>query len=145
MTLYNFMLDDYEEVVDMYYACNKELSKDEEIGNKYFYYKAVMGWINSKKELVIAKRHDEIVGFSISSVNDNNGLIKPVYMGETIYVKPEYRKTKAAYLLYKNVSSRAKDKKMSLVANGDIDGGSASILRKHFNFKETTITFERKI
>jgi hypothetical protein len=143
MRLFDFMLEDYEELVDMYYEFNREVYPDRLIGHRYFYYKTIMEWIHSNKDVIIVKKNGTIVGFSMSFVNDNGGLTETVYSGEMAYVKPEYRKTRAAYLLYRNVSEVAIEKKLTLVANGLATNGVSDMIRKHFDCKEMFTNFER--
>jgi len=143
MTLHSITFDDYEEVVDMYYNFTKEVYPERTIGARYFFYKEVMVWINSRHHVTLAKKDGRIVGFSMSYVDDNVGLTNPIYNGVIAYVKPEYRKTRAAYMLYKNMSSWAKEHKMSIIANGLATTDVAKMIKKHFDCKEMFINFER--
>ena len=144
MTLHNMLLPDYEEVVDMYYDFTKEVYPERTVGERYFFYKEVESWINNRRDVVIVKKDDTIVGFSLSYVDQNSGLTSPIYNGVIAYVKPEYRKTRAAYLLYKNVSERANDLELTLMANGLVTNGVSNMVKKHFDCKEMFINFERK-
>ena len=144
MTLFDFMITDYEEVVDMYYEFTKEVYPDRQIGYRYFFYKEVMKWINHGNDIVVVKNDNGIVGFSMAYVDDNNGLTEPIYNGVLAYVKPEYRKTRAAYLLYNNVYSLARDKNLIVNANGLVTNGVSDMIKKHFDCKEMFINFEGK-
>ena len=144
MNLRRITLEDFEEVVQMYYDFTVEVfGSQRKISPKYFYYKAVIDWINSSKDVIIAEKDSTIVGFSMAYVDDFGGLTEPVYNGEIAYVKPEYRKTRAGYMLYKNVVAYADEIKMTLVANGRVDNGVDKMIEKHFDCKRMFINVER--
>ena len=144
MTLHKFTFDDYEDVVDMYYNFTKDVYPDRKIGYRYFFYKEVMKWVNLSNHIIVAKKGDIAVGFSLSYVDENAGLTNTIYNGVIAYVKPEYRKTKAAYMLYKNVSSKAKEIGLTLMANGLVTNGVSDMIEKHFDCKRMFINYERK-
>ena len=144
MTLRKLELDDFEEVVDMYYSFTKEVYPDRKIGKRYFFYKEVMSWINNSRDVILVEKDDIIVGFSLSYIDLNGGMTEKIYNGVIAYVKPEYRKTRAAYLLYKNVSDYAKEQELTLMANGLATNGVSDMIRKHFSAEEMFINFERK-
>lgn len=140
--LREFKIDDYEELVDMYYEFYKETSK-RKIYPKYFYYKDVIEWINKNKKIVLAIKEDIIIGFNTFYYTENNGLTEPYIMGEICYVKPEFRNSRAAYLLYNNCVEYAKENKLPLTANGRIENGVNKLIEKHFRVTPTYITFEK--
>ena len=144
MTLNNFNLSDYEDLVQMLYDFTTEVYPDRKIGEKYFFYKKVGLWINDKKDIILVKRDGVNIGFSLGYYNDNGGLTEPTYYGDIAYVKPVHRKSRAAYLLYKNVSSYAKEKGLTLTANGLVTNGVSDMIEKHFNAKKMFVTYERK-
>ena len=144
MTLRKMELDDYEDVVDMYYNFTKEVYLDRKIGKRYFFYKEVMSWINNSRDVILVEKDDIIVGFSLSYIDLNGGMTEKIYNGVIAYVKPEYRKTRAAYLLYKNVSDYAKEQELTLMANGLATNGVSDMIKKHFDCKEMFVNFERK-
>lgn len=143
MTLHRMLLPDFEEVVDMYYEFTKEVYPERTVGERYFFYKEVMQWINNRRDVILAKKDDTIVGFSLGYKDDNLGLTNPVYNGVIAYVKPEYRKTRAAYMLYKNISSLAEERGLTLMANGLVTNGVSNMIKKHFDCKEMFMNFER--
>ena len=142
MTLRPFFLSDYDSVVDMYYEFVKEVFSNRKIGDRYFFSKAVMNWINTGKNIVVVEHNDEIVGFSMAFVDDNGGLTEPFYHGEVIYIKHNFRKSKAAYLLYNNGVEVAKDLGLISTANCRIQDGVD--LKRHFNAQEIFINLERR-
>ena len=143
MTLHKLTLKDYEEVVDMYYNFMKEVYPERIIGERYFFYKEVMSWINNSRNVILVKKGSITVGFSMAYLDQNSGLTEAVYNGVIAYVKPEYRKTRAAYLLYKNMSDVAEENNLTVVANGLVTNGVSDMISKHFDCKEMFINFER--
>lgn len=144
MKLREFTLNDYEALVDMYYEFCKEVYSDRQIGFKYSYYMVVSEWIKDNKNIVLAvDNNDSIAGFTLSYIDTMNGLTEPIYNGDIAYVKPDKRKTRAAYMLYKNVFEFAKEQGLKIVANGRITGNTAKMIEKHFNVKPTYLIFEK--
>lgn len=143
MTLHRMLLPDFEEIVDMYYNFTKEVYSERTVGERYFFYKEVMHWIEKRRDVIIVKKDDTIVGFSLAHIDNNMGLTNPIYNGIIAYVKPEYRKTRAAYLLYKNMSDFAHEKGLTVTANGLVTNGVSKMIGKHFECKEMFMNFER--
>lgn len=146
MKLREFRLDDYEEVVDMFYDFIKEVFEtNRKISPKYFFYKQVTSWINQRRHIVLAvNNEDKIVGFSCCYIDEFDCLTESVYNCEYAYVKPAYRNTRAAYMLFKNGSSKANDLGLNLVTNGRIENGVDNMMEKHFNLQRRFTNFERK-
>lgn len=143
MKLHKLTLADYEDVVNMYYEFTKEVYPDRQIGERYFFYKVVMAWINERKDIVIVSNGKENVGFSMAYYDENGGLTEPIYNGILVYVKPKYRKTRAGYLLYKNIANYAEEKNLTLMASGRVENGVDKMIKKHFDCKEMFINLER--
>lgn len=138
-------LDDYEEVVGMYYCLVKELFGDKrEISPKYFFYKQVQNWINSGNDIVVSYSDNCVTGFSMCFKEEFFGLTEPYYNCEYCYVKPEYRKTRAAYILYNNAYEYSKELGMNIVASGRVNNGVDKMIGKHFDLDKRFITFERR-
>lgn len=130
-----FMIPDFEEVVNMYYDFTKEVYPERDIGEKYFFYKKVIEWINDSYDVVLAYNEKEIVGFTMCYQDMCNGLTEPIYQCELAYIKPEYRKTRTAYLLYNNAYEYAKQLGMQISSNGRVENGVDKMMLKHFNLK----------
>jgi len=143
MTLTKMGFEHFEDVVEMYYDFTKDVYPDRKIGEKYFFYKEVMAWINSSNHVIVVEKDGKSIGFSMSKVDDNSGLTETIYNGIIAYVKPDYRKTRAGYLLYKNVSNCAYEKNLTLTANGLVTNNVSGMIKKHFDCKEMFINFER--
>ena len=146
MYLREFNLDDYEEVVDMYYDFNVEVyGKFRKINPKYFYYKIVIDWINTEKHIVIAVNNEnKVVGFSLCFIDEVSGLTEPIYNCGIAYVKPKYRNTRASYLLYKNGYSKAQELNMNIYSSARIENNVDKLMTKHFNLKPKFINMEGK-
>lgn len=146
MKLRRFNLDDYEEVVEMFYEFNKEVFGEiRTINPKYFYYKEVIAWINSSKHIVLSVDNNDIVtGFTLCYVDNFNSLTSSIYNCEYAYVKPKYRKGRSAYMLYKNGDKVAKELGLNLFTNGRVENGVSDMIEKHFNLNKKFINFERK-
>jgi len=108
---------DLNEIVAMYKEIIKTVHPNKKLGSDYHFYKKVISWIDLKYDLVISENDGKISGFSLSFVDDMSGLVPPMYYGAEIYVKPEYRHTKAFYLLIKNGIEIAKSKNMDLISD----------------------------
>lgn len=134
MTLIPFSLELYEDLVDMYHSFISEVyGSKRRLNSKYFFHKEVQHWIDARKEIVIVANQDNVIGFSVSYIDNMSGMTEDVYNGDIAYVKPEYRKTKAGYLLYKNILARAEELNMNLVGNGRVENGVDMMLVKHFS------------
>ena len=140
--LRKFTLKDYEELVDMYYSFCIEIYSDRKIGYKYSFYKAVDSWIQKKNDIILAVDGDAIVGFSMCYVDNMDGLTEPVYNADMAYVKEEYRKSRAGYLLFKNGYDYANDIGLKLVSLGRVENGVDKMIEKHFDLKKKYIMFE---
>lgn len=143
MELRKANLNDFEQIVEMFYNFTKEIYPDRKIGSKYFFYEVVSSWIKDNKDVIVTYNDKEITGFSLSYKDFNNGLTEPIYFGEIAYVKPEYRKTRAAYLLYKNGSEYAKEQNLTVVTNALATTGVSDMIQKHFSCKQMFINLER--
>lgn len=139
-----FTLSDYEEVVNMLYEMNKEVYQDRVIGHKYSYYMNVSDWITNKLDIYIAEKDGEICGFTMSYIDTYYGLTEPLYRGELAYVKPKYRRGKAAYLLYNNIVSKAKELGLIIVSHSRIENKVDKMVEKHFNAVPKYTVIERR-
>lgn len=147
MTLVPFRVEFYEDLVSMFQDFTTEIyGSNRRIGSKYFFYKAVNKWIEDKKDIILCINSNyDIIGFTVSYIDNNGGLTEEVYFGDICYVKPKYRKTRASYLLYKNVVSYgSNDLKLNVVANGRVENGVDKMIEKHFKPIKTFSTYERR-
>lgn len=142
MTLEKFSLKYYEQLVSMYYRFTVEVYPDRKIGYMYSFYRAVNEWIEKKHDIVLAIKDGYAVGFTVCFVNDMGGITEPVYVAEFAYVEPEYRNTRAGYLLYKNAYNYSKDINMKIVSMSRIENGVDKMVLKHFDVKPKYIMVE---
>ena len=149
MRLIPFSLEFYEDLVDMHYAFITEVYGDKRrINSKYFFHKEVQSWIDNRREIVLAVSNCKVIGYSLSYITDLSGLTEPVYKGEYVYVVKDARKSRAAYLLYNNITQRAKDLNMNVSGGGRAINGADKMLEKHFGDgsgqERMFSTYERK-
>ena len=76
-------------------------------------------------------------------IDEFGGLTEAIYNCEYAYVKPEFRKTKAAYLLYHNAYNYSKELGLNVVTNGRVENGVSKMMKKHFDLQQQFINFER--
>ena len=144
MKLREFRLDDYEEIVNMYYDFNTEVyGSFRKIGSKYFYYKIVQDWINTNRHIIVSvDKTNTITGFSLCYIDNFNGLTETIYNCEICYVKPSYRNTRAAYLLYNNGYNKAKELGLNIYTSGRIENNVDKLMSNHFNLEPKFINME---
>lgn len=142
MNIRRFTLDDYEEVVDMYYAFAKEVYSNRKLGYKYSFYKIVDEWIQRRYDIILATKDSAICGFSMCYVDDMDGITEPVYNANLAYVKPTYRNSRASYMLYKNSYQYAKDMNLKIVTIGRSENKVDEMMEKHFDLRKTYTMYE---
>ena len=146
MKIRPFALKDFEDVVEMYYKLVKHLSSNRKLGDKYFFYRTVMGWVANGNDIFIAE-HDngKVVGFAMGRVDDTGGITEPVYIAEIAFVKEEYRNSRAAYMLYNHVFNLAKENGITIVADAYVGDNSKDQVNKIVGkfLEPTFIKYER--
>jgi len=142
ITIRQFTIDDYEVVVDMLHRLYKETHGYKTINPKYFFYKEVMSWINDSKDIVVAVKDDEVIGFTLCFVKEYNGLCDSVYHGEYGYVYEKNRKSRAAYMLYHNAYKYSRELGMLMSITNSISSGASDMVEKHFGYKPKFTTME---
>lgn len=123
-------LNDYNELVAMYKDLVHTVYDGMKIGEDIFFHGVVTQWYQTNKDIVICETDDgKIAGFTLAYKEDL-GIIEPYYFGDIAYVKPEYRKTRAAYLLYHNVVEYGKKLGLKVQAKAFIGGGNKERIDK---------------
>jgi len=118
-------LTDFKELVEMYIDLIKTLYKGFNIKEDIYFHRIVIGWFETKKDIVVCETDSgDIAGFTLGYIDDI-GIVDPYYNGDIAYVKPEYRKTRVAYLLYMNVVKFAKQQGLRCIAKAFIGDGNA--------------------
>jgi len=121
-------LADYRTICDFYTALLKTVYTDLKLGEQIMIDGAVQNWWKLNHDIIIVETNEgEPVGFSLA-YKDSPGIYETVYQGELAYVLPEYRHTKAAYLLYHNIVQYADKLGLPILSKGFIgDGGRDQI------------------
>ena len=142
MILVKFKYEYFEDVVDMFYSFMKEVMHTRKIQAKYFFYKEVIEWIRQGYHIVIAEDKGVVVGFSMCRTDNMNNLTEDVYVCDYCYVKEDYRKTKAAHMMFNNSYKFAKENNYIVSVNGRIENGVSEMIGKHFGLKPKFTIFE---
>lgn len=123
-------LSDYTELAKMYKELSRIVYFNFELKDDIYFYGIVMDWFKFEKNVVVCETDDgKIAGFTLAYVEDI-GIIDPYYYGDVAYVKEEYRKTKAAYLLYNNVVKYGKSLGMKVIAKAFVGNGNKNRVDK---------------
>ena len=100
-------------------------------------------FINCHTHIYLAIIADEVVGFTSFNVNDYFGL-RPSTIGNTyLYVKPEYRRSKALHLFSIQAGLIAKDLDMPL--EHYVASDASKLLTKRLKGKEIYIAYEYSV
>ena len=133
---------DFEEVVQMYSDLIHTLYPNHTIKPIQYFYSNVLNWINWNYDIIITYNEEAITGFSMCYVDSMGGIVEDYYQGEIIYIKPEYRKSRSAYLIYYTNMNYADSQGMILATNAADTTESSHISAK---LGEKTYThYERK-
>lgn len=139
-------IKDFEEVVEMYYCLIKDVYPHRPTKARLFFYNAVIKWVENSCDIMVAEADNgEIAGFTLCYIKDE-GIYDPYYFGDIAYVKPEYRHSKASYLLYRSGSDMAKELNMALVAKAYVGHGNKNKvdqIQEKFGMKPQFVEYER--
>lgn len=122
-------LSDFQELVMMYKDLIKTIYHNMKLSDDIFFYGTVIEWFKQKKDIIVAEKDGIIAGFSLAYI-ENLLIIEPYYFGDLAYVKPEFRKTKCAYLLYNNVVNYGKELGLKVEARAFIGNGNVDRIDK---------------
>ena len=118
MELRKARTQDYVEVTKMFIDFLTESYPDRSVTSEISCYKLVMSWFEQNSDIVLAIKDSTIIGFTLAYIDTNGGTLSAVYRAEIAYVKPEFRYTRAAYLLMINVIKLAQTHNLSVVSKG---------------------------
>lgn len=121
---------DFEEVVDMYHKMVLEVYPHREFKEKQYFYNNVIRWISLNYDIIVTEKDEVVTGFSLCYVDSMGGICDDFYQGECIYVKPEFRKTRSAYLMYHTNINFAQSQGMILSTNASSITESHHIAKK---------------
>jgi len=125
-------LDDYESLVDMYKSLIETVYEGLEIKEDIFFHGTVMKWFDNQYNIMISEKDDgTISGFSMCHIEDIR-IVEPYIKGELLYIKPEYRKGRSAYLLYHNTLELAKNMNMPIISSGHVGEDKANKILAKF-------------
>lgn len=134
----------FEDVVGMYFDMTKEIYPHKRIGNKQNFYREVDSWTLNGSDLTLVISKGDVVGFSKSFVDYHHGLWEPDYHTELLYIKPDYRKTRALSVLANDIVRLAKSNGLDNSINARVDNGFAELIKKHYNTISSFIKLEKR-
>jgi hypothetical protein len=125
-----FQEDDFEEIAQMYHSLLKEVYPNHNIKPILYACKNIMNWIDWNYDIMVTYKDDEITGFGLCYMDSMGGAVEDYYQGEIIYIKPEYRKGRSAYLIYHTAMIMADKYNMILATNASDVTESSHISKK---------------
>ena len=125
-----FKPDDIEAVTRMYHKLLHEVYPNHTIKPILNCYKLVMKWIEWNYDIMVTYKGEEITGFGLCYIDSMGGIVEDFYQGEIIYIKPEYRKGRSAYLIYHTAMIMADKYNMILATNASDVTESSHISKK---------------
>lgn len=131
---------DIPELVQMYKELLEIAYPQRKIAPIEILYQIVSDWFSNKSKITIAYDEDTIVGYTLMTYNNAGGATETVLDAEISFVKEEYRKSRAAYLLYKEGLKYAIFMGMGVMSTSNPD--SAPIMKKRYNSELTFAHFE---
>ena len=121
---------DFEEVVNMYREILLEVYPNHTVKPLQYMAKLVLAWIDFNYDIMVTHNYGEITGFSLGIVDSMGGVVEDYYLCEIIYVKPEHRKGRSAYLHYHTMIEYAKSQNWILGGNASTSTSSSDIAKK---------------
>ncbi len=121
---------DFEEVVEMYMALIHELYPNHKIKPVQHFCSNILNWINWNYDIILTYNEEAITGFSMCYIDSMGGIVEDYYQGEIIYIKPQYRKGRSAYMIYKTNIAMADSQGMILATNASDTTESSHISNK---------------
>lgn len=117
-------ISDHEVLVEMFSDLIKTIYKGFKIGEPFFFHRNVIAWFEKNNDVIICEKDDgTVAGFSMGYIEDI-GFIEPYYKGEIAYVKPEFRKTRCAYMLYNNLAKYAEQQGLHIISSAYVGDGN---------------------
>ena len=132
---------DINEIVAMYKDLISIVYPSRKLGSDYHFYKVVISWIDHGHNIFIVEHENIAVGFYLAYVDNMNGLTEPVYYVQELFIKEDFRKTKAFYMMLENI--KATVKKLNILLVCDAVPGILSIYHK-FSTNPVLQKFEKR-
>ncbi len=124
MTIRIATLDDYEEICEMYRELLYITYEGMEIGKKIHTDQCVYAWFMANRDINVTVSEDgEITGFTVAFIQ-NLMVVESYYYGDLAFVKEDFRRSRAAYLLYNAIVERAKILELPIMAKAYVGGGN---------------------
>ncbi|MDR3178404.1 MAG: GNAT family N-acetyltransferase [Campylobacteraceae bacterium] len=131
--IYDYLIfsDEKKELVIMFENLIKEVYGSLAGDIKDRYKEEVENWIYSTYLNLFLAYNDknEVIGFAVGEYVENSFCVKH-YIGLHCYVKPMFRKTRAAYLLYKAIIDRADKYNLPILVNAFQLNDTKTIMKK---------------
>ena len=108
---------DYEEIVKMYYQLLHDVYPYHTIKPIQHSYRNVLNWIALNYDIMVTYDESEVTGFTMCFIDSMGGAVEDYLQADVIYVKPEYRKGRSAYLLYTTVMAYADNLGLLIATN----------------------------
>ena len=121
---------DFEEVTRMYHDLLKTVYPKHTVKPIQYCYRNILVWISLKYDITVTENDKEITGFGLAYADNMGGAVEEFYQGEIVYVKPEFRKGRSAYLIYSSYINYAKSQKMLILTNASNITESSHISKK---------------
>jgi len=135
MKLREATADDIPELVEMYIDLVTIAYPTRRIAPQIIFYEIVVNWIGKNHRVMVTYNDIEITGFSYTGYNNAGGLTETMLDAEITYVKEQYRKTRAAYLIYNDVFEFAIESNMGIMSTSTPE--SSPIVSKRFGAEHT--------
>lgn len=133
-------VEDIPVLVEMYIDLVTIAYPKRRIAPPIIFYDIVVDWILTEKRVRVTYNNTELTGFSYISTNNAGGLTETLLDAEISYVKVEYRKSRAAYLIYKDGFDYALSMNMGMMSTSNIE--SSPIVGKRFGAENTFLHWE---
>lgn len=117
MVIREYKPSDFEEVVQMYYNMCIEAYPHRQFKEKQYFYNNVMRWLSYNYDIMIVEKNNDIVGFSLCYYDSLGGIVEDFYNMECVYIKEQYRKSRALYLIVMTAINYCD--KMGLILSGN--------------------------
>ena len=138
--------DDYEAIVAMYYDLVETVYPERKLAPMMYFYKLVASWFDDQNanHIRVVEKDGELVAFSLATFDNVQGVTETVYHADIAYVKPEYQKTRAGYLMYMDIVNWSIQNGFVLQTSAIPETGADDIIEKRFNSNLRFRTFAQR-
>ena len=132
--------DVIKEITLMYMSLIKIVYPDRIHSAETVYKGIVLRWLVQQQRVSIIEKENEIIGFSVIGWHNVGGATDWYLDAEISFVKEEYRKSRAAYIMYKDGIDYAISEGLGIMSTSNPD--SSPIIQKRYNSKHLFNHFE---